>query len=290
MKKLFSIVFIFLFLLLFVSRICAAAQTQAKVFNLNYASADALAEIVKKLIGPDGKISSDPRANILIVVDYPENLAKIEQIVKQLDTRIEQVAIEAAVIETSTQTLKDLGFRWGRSGSVVFYKGSSGIPSKDFQVVFNALDSNSQTNISSHSRVLTQERRPAKIEVSSQTVTGKAESVIYDAKTGQAIVIPERAKTGSFLLVTASTHPDGTITLDVQPSLVTPERSENYPRGYIDPLARMVATTVNIKDGETVAIGEADFLQETDSSDIAAQATAAKSRKTLIFISAKIIK
>lgn len=114
-------------------------EMTTRVYTLNYASAGTaketkegkevtipgLEEVLNKLISSEGEIVVDPRTNSLIVTDYIGSFETIDSIVAQLDTKTQQVMIEAEVLETGSNLLKDLGFEWGRDGRMFEIWGAS---------------------------------------------------------------------------------------------------------------------------------------------------------------------
>lgn len=106
----------------------------SKVIPLNYLNATDAAEFVKPLLSVAGTgaepgtiktsaklgnfptpgdtpIGTDEYANgtVLVVFDYEENLAAIEELVSQLDTRPAQVLVEATIMQTSLNEANALG-------------------------------------------------------------------------------------------------------------------------------------------------------------------------------------
>lgn len=106
----------------------------SKVITLNYLNATDAAEFVKPLLSvagngteagtikTNGKLASFPSpgdtpngsdefggAATLVVFDYEENLAAIEELIKQLDTRPQQVLVEATILQTSLNEANALG-------------------------------------------------------------------------------------------------------------------------------------------------------------------------------------
>jgi type IV pilus assembly protein PilQ len=55
----------------------------------------------------------DPRSNILFVQDIPSNLEEIRKIIRQIDTAIRQVVIEARIVIASDKFGRQLGVRFG---------------------------------------------------------------------------------------------------------------------------------------------------------------------------------
>ncbi|MBU6952187.1 type II secretion system secretin GspD [Hahella sp. HN01] len=103
----------------------AAVSGTTKVINLRHADAEALAELLKGLMGDispakgegaaaapgGGKVSiyPDEGLNALVVRAEPSMMKEIEAIVQQLDVRRAQVLIEAAIVEISDGLSRQLG-------------------------------------------------------------------------------------------------------------------------------------------------------------------------------------
>ncbi|MEW6381770.1 MAG: type IV pilus secretin PilQ [bacterium] len=103
-----------------------AEQTQknsrplkTEIIRVNYAQASKLKEQISPILSdPKGlqepsSIIVDERTNSLIVKDLPENLAKIKEVLANLDRETPQVMIETRIVETSKAYMKELGIRWG---------------------------------------------------------------------------------------------------------------------------------------------------------------------------------
>jgi type IV pilus assembly protein PilQ len=90
----------------------------SKAVRLNYLNSIDAAEFVKPLLSAEGQIKTNGKAaafNIggpngadefvgdatLVIYDYEENVAEIEKLVGQLDTRPQQVLVEATILQTS---------------------------------------------------------------------------------------------------------------------------------------------------------------------------------------------
>lgn len=64
-----------------------------------------------------GSISYDKRTNTLLVVDIPPRVANIRRLVQQLDKPVDQVVIEARIVIANESVARELGARFGVSGS-----------------------------------------------------------------------------------------------------------------------------------------------------------------------------
>jgi type IV pilus assembly protein PilQ len=80
---------------------------------INFAVAKETSETVKGMLSKKGSLSMDARTNTLLVRDVPDNVERILEIVKKLDSRTPQVMIEARIVEINTNFTRDLGVQWG---------------------------------------------------------------------------------------------------------------------------------------------------------------------------------
>jgi type IV pilus assembly protein PilQ len=84
---------------------------------LSYAKAATMKDTLKKFLSPRGDILSDDRSNQLIVRDIPSVIPTIDNLIRQLDRKSQQVEIEARVISASRAYSQDIGVQWGFAGS-----------------------------------------------------------------------------------------------------------------------------------------------------------------------------
>ena len=84
---------------------------------LSYAKAATMKDTLKKFLSPRGDILSDDRSNQLIVRDIPSVIPTIDNLIRQLDRKSQQVEIEARVISASRSFAQDIGVQWGFAGS-----------------------------------------------------------------------------------------------------------------------------------------------------------------------------
>ncbi len=82
---------------------------------LDFANAD---EIKQHIVLSDrGTISTDARTNTIIIKDISENIEEAKKTVKQFDTPVKQIMIEARIVDASTNFTQELGVRWGIPGT-----------------------------------------------------------------------------------------------------------------------------------------------------------------------------
>jgi len=83
------------------------------VVPLNYSTAADVAAQLKDLMSERGEVKSDLRTNQLIVQDTEDRLARIRELLRQIDRQTPQVLIEARVVEASSTFTRSLGVQWG---------------------------------------------------------------------------------------------------------------------------------------------------------------------------------
>ncbi|HVM76019.1 MAG TPA: type IV pilus secretin PilQ [Candidatus Saccharimonadales bacterium] len=84
---------------------------------LNYAKAATMKDTLKKFLSPRGDIFSDDRSNQLVIRDIPSVIPTIDNLIRQLDRKSQQVEIEARVVSASRSFSQDIGVQWGFAGT-----------------------------------------------------------------------------------------------------------------------------------------------------------------------------
>ncbi|HTV59412.1 MAG TPA: type IV pilus secretin PilQ [Verrucomicrobiae bacterium] len=99
-----------------------AADVVTTTRVLSYAKSDDMISVVKKFLSSRGDVISDSRDNMLIIRDIPSVLPVIDNLLRQLDKKSQQVEIEARVVEAQRSFTREIGTelgfasRWGNSG------------------------------------------------------------------------------------------------------------------------------------------------------------------------------
>jgi type IV pilus assembly protein PilQ len=86
---------------------------------LSYAKATALTPTLKKFLSAKGDILSDDRSNQLIIRDIPATIPVIDNLIRQLDRKSQQVEIEARVVQATRSFARDIGTQLGFAGQHV---------------------------------------------------------------------------------------------------------------------------------------------------------------------------
>jgi type IV pilus secretin PilQ/predicted competence protein len=82
---------------------------------LSYAKATAMAGTLKKFLSSRGDIIADDRSNTLIIRDIPSTLPVIDNLIRQLDRKSQQVEIEARVVAANRSFAREIGTQFGVS-------------------------------------------------------------------------------------------------------------------------------------------------------------------------------
>ena len=112
---------------------------QTELFQLNYAKASDILSIVSvsrsggtgaagggggggdaRFLSRRGTAFVDPRTNILFVTDIPSKLEEVRRIIRQIDTSVRQVLIEARIVIADDKFSRQLGVRFGQQTGFTF--------------------------------------------------------------------------------------------------------------------------------------------------------------------------
>lgn len=245
----------------------------------------------KSILSPRGSALMDPATNTLIITDISSVIKKFEKLIAQVDVSSQQVLIEARIVETTDSFARELGTKFGYyrgtyrtdiGGSVSLQDQNRGTTrDPNFELGFpnvnlgvsnptsvvswvhkfasgalalelSASQAQGKTKIISSPRVLTQDRKEAKIEsgyevpYQESTSSGATSTSFKDAVLG--------------LKVTPQVTPDGNIimTLNVQndrPIACSNVAPDVLRSGDICMQKRNVVTQTMIENGGTLIIG-----------------------------------
>src|SRR6266404_3304809 len=94
-----------------------AIETVTATRVLSYAKADSMVATMKKFLTARGDVYADVRSNTLIVRDIPSSIPKIDNLLRQLDRKSQQVEIDARVIQASRSFAREIGTLFAYSTS-----------------------------------------------------------------------------------------------------------------------------------------------------------------------------
>lgn len=107
-----------------------AGPLQSITRPLSYSKVSEVKNIIEKMLTKRGSVILDDRTNTLIITDLSNNLVVIDDLISQLDVQIQQVQIEARVVEASGNYEKAFGVKWPQSnqGSAALTIGGVAAP------------------------------------------------------------------------------------------------------------------------------------------------------------------
>src|SRR3984893_18154466 len=83
---------------------------------MNYAKPSELVVPLKRFLSSRGDVMAIDRSNTLIVRDIPSVMPQVDNLIRQLDRRSQQVEIQARVVQASRSFARDIGTQFGIAG------------------------------------------------------------------------------------------------------------------------------------------------------------------------------
>jgi type IV pilus assembly protein PilQ len=97
--------------------VAEAADVVTTTRVLSYAKSTAMATTLKKFLSSRGDIIADDRSNTLIIRDIPSTLPVMDNLIRQLDRKSQQVEIEARVVAANRSFSREIGTQFGFAGA-----------------------------------------------------------------------------------------------------------------------------------------------------------------------------
>jgi len=223
------------------------------------------------LLSERGRATADVRTNTLLIRDTQQALDEVAPWLKEMDLPLQQVQLAAHIVTMNSESLRELGVRWGFSGDTPITKSvrmnnfSMGMPVENpvFTAGFNlahisgrildleltALEQEDLVDIIASPRLLTAHMQTASIkqgtEIPYQVSSGASGSTSIEFK--EAVLGME---------VTPKILRNGNITLSLQISQNMPGRSIKQAEGEALAIDKQeIKTQVTVKNGETIVLG-----------------------------------
>ncbi len=243
-------------------------------------------DTIEDLLSPRGKVTVNDRTNSLIITDTAERVDEIEKVLKILDHPLDQVLIEAIIIERSLTFNKYLGTEWGTGtegqlGTVAGARGVFNVPSvnqfgdlfrgedllnkgtglsfgsfdfSQMEATLKALQTDQRAKVLAKPRVLVLDNEPAFIKITVNEVIG-TNSQVTPGSSSQNITATtaERSETGVTLKVTPLINDDRNITMLLEPRYATADTS-SFSSSFRDPRIRASRTTLAVESGRVITI------------------------------------
>jgi type IV pilus secretin PilQ/predicted competence protein len=252
----------------------ALEDVQLRVYKLKYVDVDKVQEILESIPGMR-MIKIHKATNTIIVEDVPENIAKVETILRSWDVQPRQVVIEAKIVEIVLTDDMTFGVQWDKilgDGRIATRFGRAVLPENpdfsplpktglglfgglltgvgtrhQFAMALDILQDKTTVNILSTPRIMALHDKPARVQVGGQQ--GYRVTTISN---GLAVESIEFIDTGTILDITPHIVDDENILLDVQPSIDAAQIEEG---GLPVVRTTSVRTSLLVKSGQTIFIG-----------------------------------
>lgn len=258
--------------------VSGSGEAITKVFNLQFAAASKIKDVVAKSLSDNGNIEVDEGLNALIIKDQPGALDNIGNLILKLDRETPQVIISAELIEVNSGVLSEIGAKWiyqpGSHGQVMTLNNQYNTPPVEagtenlgfvtqplgaslvygevtdkFRGMINALVTTSKADVLSNPMITVVNNEKAKIEITEKFPYNQFSG--YDAK-GNPQYATEFIDVGIIMTVTPHIKEGNIVNLELEPevSFQTGERV-----GIPIRATRKASTKVNVRDGKTIVIG-----------------------------------
>lgn len=248
-------------------------------YHPQYMDAKSLLEAIQSLVTPDGRAAVVEQENQVIVIDRPDNLRKIEQMLRGMDVPKPQVRITALIYDVDLDDVERMGVNWSNAfkgrvnsdgeaqnligiDSAIAIPAAAGDPSGlmtfktlsnsfDLTAVVDFLRKSDDSRLLADPNVVVVDRQEANIQI----VTEIPYQQLTQTSGGGDIGTTAFREAGVMLTVTPRIAADGTIEMDVTPSFsrLTGYSEGPNPQPIID--RRETRTTVRVADGQVLVIG-----------------------------------
>ena len=243
-----------------VGRDVATSETSISTYKVQYSNVKQVAEILAKHLSRQGKITTLPERNMLVVEDAADFQTRIARLLKAIDVEPKQILIEAKILEISLDKAETFGIDWtkifsadGRNNfgtSGLATRGGAGLffnlVSKNLEVFLSALSSKGRVQTLSTPKLLALENQEA-TAVIGERVGYKVTTTINQVSTESIQFLD----TGVILKVTPSVDQRGRILLNIHPEVSSASVSAGIPSKK----STEVTTQLLCEDGQSIFIG-----------------------------------
>ncbi|WP_346826447.1 DNA uptake porin HofQ [Serratia inhibens] len=268
----------------------ALAQKQpleSVTLTLNHADAVEIAENLNAqgsiLLSERGSVVADKRTNALLIRDTAPIVRLLTQRIAEMDAPLAQVQLAAHIVTINSESLRELGVRWGLSPdegaakplrmgdfnvslplersaiNAGFHLARIGGRLLDLELM--ALEQENRVEIIASPRLLTAHQQTASIKQGTE--------IPYEVRSGSSGATSMEFKEAVLgMEVTPKILPNGRITLTLQISQNMPGRSISRADGEALAIDKQeIKTQVTVKDGETIVLGGVFQRQSAQGAD-----------------------
>ena len=232
---------------------------QVRALKVQYSDPKLVADILGKHVGPGGKVTVLPQRRMVVAEDTEAGLARIEALLRQIDTAPRQVMIEAKILEVTLDDSENFGIDWTKvlkNGTKIGVGGlaQQGQPGLffnyischcDFTAYLSALSTKNKVRTLATPKLLALENEEAGITIGDEL--GYRVTTTINNVTSESVQFLD---TGVILHVTPSVDADGRIALKVRPEV----SSGSVLNGVPSKKTTQVTTQLVAEDGQSILI------------------------------------
>jgi general secretion pathway protein D len=214
------------------------------------------------------RVSVDEPNNTLLILATRQDYQRVLRIIENLDVVPNQVLIEATIAEVALTDDLKFGLRWHLEGERAGYSFTGGggfgsvfpgfsyaLAAANAQVTLNALNTITKVNVISSPSLTVLDKQTATLQIGDQ-VPVVAQSAVGVVATNAPIVNSVNYRdTGVILSITPRIHESGRIVLKIEQEVSSVATTTTSSIDSPTIKQRRVKTTVQVNDGEALALG-----------------------------------
>jgi type II secretory pathway component GspD/PulD (secretin)/LysM repeat protein len=226
--------------------------TTTKVIRIYYADAKSISQSISVVV-PSDKVKVDSTTNSLVVNGTPLEHENIQEIIRLLDVKAPQIAIEARLEEMSADAKNEFGIQASVGGQISW--DVTGVKLPDINLTLQAMQEEHKSRTVARPNITASNGQEGKILVGEKVPV----KITQETEKGTTTTI-QFIEVGVKMYITPRINKGGDITLYLKPevSTITSTTAEGYPSIS----TREVETVLRVKDGETIIIG--GLMRQTD--------------------------
>ncbi|MEE8329323.1 MAG: type IV pilus secretin PilQ [Thermodesulfovibrionia bacterium] len=256
------------------------------IYPINFADVEDIEDAIKdaKILTKRGFVGVDERTSSVIIKDVESKHNEYRALIEELDKPTRQVAIEAKIVEVTTNFTRDLGIQWGvlwkptpqiqiggtgAGGSGIFSgnpllvdlpaavgAGAGGalgfgfVSARDLRALdiqLSAMESSGKGRIISNPKIITMDNQQANIQ--------QGKKIPYQETAEGGGTTTAFVTAALELTVTPHITPDGTIVMDIEIKKNEADFSQTSAGGAPTIDTNEASTQVLISDGDTLVMG-----------------------------------
>ena len=236
-------------------------DTTIRTFKVQYTDPAMVKDILNEHISKHGKITVLEDRNLVVIEDNPQALARMEQLLAEIDKEPRQILIEAKILEIKLSDDETWGLDWsyifdsGDGTGSIELSGSASteatgfiatLDRDDFLAVVNALSEKGRVRTLSTPKLLALENQQAEVIIGERQ--GYRVTTTINQVTTESV---EFLESGVILTVTPSVDGQGRILMAIHPEVST----GTVQLGIPDKTTTEVTTVLLAEDGQPIFIG-----------------------------------